>query len=72
MNLSLWDIYVMEQIAQEEKQKKLKIIASHLAENYSGAVDYDTFREACWDCNINPLDFEDEDIRAIQELLDLM
>jgi hypothetical protein len=66
MSFTPWDFFVLDQITKEQN---VDTVARHLADNYSGDVDYDEFCEACRECNIEPSYFDQDDINTIQHKL---
>ncbi len=69
MFLSPWELFVIDQV---KKEQDVDTVARHLANHYSGNVDYATFRQACWECRVDPDDFQQEDLETLQEKLNRM
>ena len=69
MPLTPWDFFVIDQITKEQN---IDTVARHLARNYSGNIGYDEFCRACQECGIDPDDFDQDDVDAIQRALDRM
>ena len=69
MQLTPWDFFVMDQVAKEQD---IDTVARHLANNYSGNIDYPAFCQACHECGVRPDRFDQDDVDAIQRALDRM
>lgn len=66
-----WQLAVMEDYGlMTTKEGLINRVARYLADNAEGTVDESFFRDACFNCDVDPDCFTDYDLEKLQKKLD--